>query len=751
MSLHRLLLSGLLATTVLVGRSQDGLLKLGDRSYDQFAFMQAIEYYEQAFRKDASSIPHARRLAESYWNIRDPKRAEQWYAVVAASSQTQPQDIYRYAELLRTSGQYADSDLWLKRYARISPSDSRTKTKENARERLELLLESDGFADRIVAMGFNSEKADMSPFLHGDTLYFSSSRQPQYLARRVDPWNEQPFMNLYRAQVDATGKSQTAEPYGSDMTTSYHESNLVISADGRELYFTRNNFHQGERTLSDDGTNNLQIYVRRKVGNTWGAIDPFPFNSPRYSTGHPTLSADGQRLYFTSDMPGGVGGKDLYVCVRGPQGTWGMPTNLGTEINTEGDEMFPYIHENILYFSSDGHLGLGGLDLFRVTVRQKGFGVLENLNAPINSAFDDFGICLTTDGKRGYMTSDREGPSRGEEIYMFTVKAAAQEERKWIGRILDENDALPLAHLPVRLYDMDRNELASTVTSQNGTYEFTAPSVRAQVEARIPGGAVSLLPIDEITVATFGDTELPDLYIDGVMDLPVNAILTDARTGDPLASVHITVKDTRDGSILFVGDTDERGIAQGQIPDRRYGDDMNLEVTFTKDGFFKKVSFVDFRILMFLEQSLTGPESQTLTPVAQGVDIAKAMNLRPIYFDFREHKIRTDAMGELDLVAEVMRIDPEMVIDLRSHTDSRASAEYNQALSQRRAESTRRYLIEQGIEAQRITAHGFGERQLVNECRDGVDCSEEEHQLNRRTEFIVVKCSNQTYGALEGR
>ncbi|MBL7951624.1 MAG: OmpA family protein [Flavobacteriales bacterium] len=468
-----------------------------------------------------------------------------------------------------------------------------------------------------------------------------------------------------------------------------------------------------------------------------------------HSTGHPAISADGQRLYFTSDKPGGIGGKDLYVCLRTPHNTWGAPNNLGADINTEGDEMFPFIHENVLFFASDGHLGLGGLDLFRVTVRAKGFGVVENLNAPINSSCDDFGLCLVKDGNVGYMTSDREGSTLGEEIYSFRVNSVPQEERKWIGRVLDENDALPLAHLPVKLYDLDRNEIARSVTSQNGTYEFAAPKVVAEIYAEIPGGARAILKNDEISISTFGDTELPDLYIDGVMDLPVNAILSDGRTNEPLAGVHITVKDTRDGAILFVGETDERGISQGQIPDRRYGDDMNLEVTFTKDGYFKKVSFVDFRILMFLEQTLTGPEGQTLSAVAAGVDIAKAMNLRPIYFDFREAKIRTDAMGELDLVAEVMRVDPAMKIDLRSHTDSRASDEYNQSLSQRRADSTREYLIQQGIDGSRITAHGYGERELVNRCADGMTCSEEEHQLNRRTEFIVTNCANNALGSFK--
>jgi outer membrane protein OmpA-like peptidoglycan-associated protein len=224
------------------------------------------------------------------------------------------------------------------------------------------------------------------------------------------------------------------------------------------------------------------------------------------------------------------------------------------------------------------------------------------------------------------------------------------------------------------------------------------------------------------------------------MDLPVNAIIRDRETDEWLQGVGVTVKDSRDGVILFMGTTDEKGITQGQIPDRRYGDDVNIEVTFKRKGYFTKTIRVDFRVWMFLDQTLTGPEGVGMSPVLTGIDMAKAMNLRPIYFDYREHKIRSDAAGELDLVAQVMRTNPGIRIDLRSHTDSRASTEYNDALSQRRANSSRQYLINEGVEADRITAKGYGERQLVNNCGDGMECSEEQHQENRRTEFIITEC-----------
>ena len=723
-------------------RAQQGLLLHGDDAYANFSFTQAIEAYEQAFQKDANSIEHARRLADSYWTLRDTRNAERWYAVVAASSQATPEDVYRYAELLRLSGQYADSDLWLKRYARLAPTDTRVKHKENAVVKLTGLIDADGITHKATPVSFNSTFADISPFVHENTLLFASSKVDKFTSKHVHSWNDQPFLDLYQGTIDAEGTVTAIAPLEDDINTDYHESNAILSADGRTLYFTRNNIQQGRKVLGEDGVNNLQIFIRQRTGDTWGAEKPFPYNSPSYSVGHPALSKDGKRLYFTSNQPGGLGGKDLYVCYLNEDGAWEEPQNLGPAVNTEGDEMFPFVRENNLYFSSDGHLGLGGLDIFRVTIRGAGYGLVENLNAPVNSPADDFGFNLNSSGEIGFFVSDRGDALGTEDIYTFRMNSKPEDDRKWRGRVLDIADAQPVPYLPVRLLDMERNEIARSVTSANGMYEFPAPDQPAFVSTKIPGGAQAELAANEIEVSLYGDTDVPDLYLNSVMDLPVNAILKDAMTDEWLEGVTVTVKDTRDGSVLFMGITNEVGITQGQIPDRRYGDDLNLEVKFAKPGYLSKTVMVDFRVLMFLEQALMGPEGTSLSPVTSGIDMAKAMNLRPIYFDFREHKIRSDAAGELDLVAQVMRLDPSIRIDLRSHTDSRASTEYNDALSQRRANSTRQYLIEQGIGGDRISAKGYGERQLINACVEGMECSEEDHQLNRRTEFIITGCKD---------
>lgn len=723
--------------------AQQGLLKLGDRYFEQFSYAKAIEYYEQAFRKnDASSIPHARRLGECYWNLRDIPNAERWYAIVAASSQATPEDVYRYAEMLRVSGQYADSELWLKRYAKLAPDDNRVILQENATERLGELMEGPALTHKVTLADFSSGSADLAPFIHGNTVYFASSRADQFTSRHTHSWNDQPFLNLYTGRLDPDGSISNIKPMGDNMNTHYHESNAVVSADGSELYFTRNNIVEGRGVLSDEGVNNLQIFTRSMLPEGWSKETAFPYNSPAYSIGHPAITKDGKRLYFTSDMPGGLGGKDLYFCERDERGEWMEPVNLGSNVNTEGAEMFPYVFDGTLYFSSDGHLGLGGLDLFRTTIRGKSHGRVENLNAPINSTADDLGFCLNDAGDIGFFTSDRDGAIGKENIYTFRMNSKAEENRVWVGRVLDIGDAQPIPFLPIRILDMDRNEIGRTVTSVNGTFEFSAPNEAVIISVKIPGGELFELPHDEFVVNKFGDTELPDLYLNSMMDLPVNAIIRDQQTDEWVAGVNITVRDMHNGTILFMGTTNDKGITQGQIPYRRFGEDASFEISFEREGYFTQKSIVDFRILGFSEQSLTGPEGIALSPVLTGIDIAKAMNLRPIYFDYRESKIRSDAAKELDQVAQVMFSNPGISIALNSHSDSRASTEYNDALSQKRADSSRRYLIEQGISPERITAKGMGERKLVNKCADGVECSEEEHQMNRRTEFIITQCMN---------
>jgi hypothetical protein len=356
--------------------SQGGLLRQADRLYADYSYREAIELYEQAFRKDASSIEHARKLADCYWTLRDAANAERWYAVVAASSEANAEDLYRYAELLRTSGQYADADIWLKRFGKLAPEDSRAKRKENSVQQLAAILEKEGISHKVDPVNINSPFSEISPFIKDGTLYFASNRPEKLSVKHVHSLNGMPFLDLFQGRVDKEGNVTNVLPMPDGINTAFHESNAIISADGRELYFTRNNVNDGKSVTSKNGVNYLQIIVRERTSEGWGREHPFAYNNPAYSVGHPAMTPDGRRLYFASDKPGGIGGKDIWYCDREGLGTpWNEPVNAGPEVNTEGDELFPFVNGNTLFFASDGHLGLGGLDIFQCTIRGNSHGI----------------------------------------------------------------------------------------------------------------------------------------------------------------------------------------------------------------------------------------------------------------------------------------------------------------------------------------------------------------------------------------
>ena len=325
---------------------------------------------------------------------------------------------------------------------------------------------------------------------------------------------------------------------------------------------------------------------------------------------------------------------------------------------------------------------------------------------------------------------------------MIDVEDPAKLGPRWAGRVVDKNDHLPVARVPITLLDIRGREIVRTITDAQGRYAMHSTLVPFSVRALLPGGEERVL--DDIS--PFGDGSLPDIALNSVMDLPVNAMLTDAITGDAIEGVLVTVRDSRDGAILFTGSTNAFGACMGEIPDRRFGNDEVLNITFAKDDYTTATVSVDFSVLAFLEQALGGPDGFRLVPSLVGLDMGKAMRMRPILFDYNSAEIRAAAEDELDLLAQVMRLDTTIHLDLRAHTDSRGGAAFNQFLSVRRAQSTKAYLESEGISPDRLRAIGVGEREPVNRCMDEVTCSEAEHFENRRTEFIVT--SSAPHGAL---
>jgi outer membrane protein OmpA-like peptidoglycan-associated protein len=424
-----------------------------------------------------------------------------------------------------------------------------------------------------------------------------------------------------------------------------HESTSVLSPDGNSLYFTRNNFSDGKYVRDEEGLVRLKIFRATKEEGQWAILEELPFNSDAYSVAHPALSPDGKTLYFASDMPGTLGQSDLFKVAINKDGSFGTPVNLGDAINTAARETFPFITtEEILYFSSDGHPGLGGLDVYATKIKRDNYsGPVLNVGEPVNSKVDDFTFIFVEDTRKGYFASNREGGLGQDDIYSFveTEPLAFECIQPLSGTVRDKISNEVLVGATVKIIDESNLELLSAITNSEGKYELTC--------------------------------------------------------------------DCNQGNFI-------RALMEGYIPAEEY-----LGVS---DG---KPRIVDFYL-----------ERETVT-AGFGDDLAKLLQLSTIYFDFDKYNVRQDAEVEIQKVIAAMEKYPSLKIKANSHTDSRGRDAYNLWLSQKRADATVAYMISKGISPDRLQGEGYGETRLVNECDDGVRCSQEEHQRNRRSEFIILE------------
>ena len=615
---------------------QSGKLKRADRLYNSFSFVKAIQKYEKLIDTNYNKSYAMQKLGNSYMYLRKPKEAVEIYKQVVVQENVPKEYFYFYAQALRGVGDYDESEIWMKKYQGEADGDTRITT---FFERGDFTGEMFNLKKQysLIKTNFNTSFSDFGAVEYNDNVVFVSSKDEGVLIKRKYSWNAQPFLDIY--QVAKDGGVEQAEKISGDVNTIYHDGPATFSVDGTRMYFTRNNFHENEKGADKEGINNLKIYSADLVNGLWTNIKGVHFNNDEYSVGHPSLSEDGKNLFFTSDMPGGIGGSDIYVIAVNEDGTLsGTPENMGAVVNTEGNEMFPFTHnQGTLFFSSDGHPGFGLLDIF-ATIEDETDTIVTilNLGEPINSKKDDFSYYLSQDGFSGYISSNREGGEGDDDIYKF--KRSQPLILK--GQIFDDVNNDPIANAKVVLKDANGEEIAYFITEADGYYEH-------------------------------------------IVDRDANFTLEGSK------EKYISI--TKEFNSFDQGKETEFSV--------------NLNVG--------------------------------LKPIENVVILA---DLDIIYFDLDKSNIRPDAAIELDKVVALMNKYPGMVIRLESHTDSRAEDDYNIRLSDRRATSTYEYIISHGIAADRITEYeGFGETQLVNKCSNGVKCSTEEHQLNRRTEFVIIK------------
>ncbi len=738
-TLHRSIIVAIGMLAINAASAQGYSLRMGDKAYKDLAYREAIARYEEAVKMGADTGGFITRLAESYLNVRDFSNASKWYKYATTTRVARPIDMYNYAQCLRATGQLEEADKWMATYEKQAADDTRPARQIGAvNYATELLAKPvEGVIMKNVAA--NCEKGDMGAAFLGDRLVFASARKPQSTERRRHNWNGDPYLDLYSGKVGPDGELSDVQIMA-DLNTRYHESNAAFTPGGREIWFTRNNFSDGKKGRTSAGVVNLKIYARTLRDGHWVDERSFPYNSDAYSTGHPALSLDGNTMYFTSDMPGGVGGTDIWKCARTKGGVWGKPANVGAPVNTEGDEMFPFVRsDDVLYFSSDGQAGLGGLDIFYSEPGTSTFGTVTNVGTPFNSRNDDFGFMLDSTAHKGYLTSDRSGGMGNDDLYSFKLEKPMLPAMRLRGILRDKMTGEPLAGIKMLLKDANGNKIGEMITGAGGEYAFDLGD-RTKYEIVSEDGDYRSTGA-QLATGSRKDTIIEkDLAAMRIGDIRMLLVVSDSKTGLPLQDVVVHITEQRgQGNAILEGHTPATGDLTTELKAVTLGDSLFYRVQLNKQGYFPKDERLRYRINDFNQVLLHKLMDCTMEVIDVGEDIAKKIDIEPIYFDLAKWNIRKDASVELDKVVAVMKDNPTMEIELGSHTDSRGSDDYNLALSDRRAKSSAAYIVSRGIAATRIKGKGYGERELMNKCGDGVSCTEAEHQMNRRTEFIITK------------
>jgi outer membrane protein OmpA-like peptidoglycan-associated protein len=735
----------LLCSINLVGVAQSSSEKRAAKLYDNLAYEAASKSYGKLADKATASDETIRRAAYTNYRLNKTVNAETYYKKLYDAGKSNPEDVYNYAQCLKANNKYSEAEVVASKYAAVGKGEIRASEIASKTNTVDKIKAQKPYFELNKITG-NSKKADFSPyFLNDNTVLFASNRKAHSLSsKNLHTYNNENFLDLYQAKPDANGNLTEVKRFTKNLNTRFHEGTICLNKAGDVMFFTRNNYANTVVTKSDQGVNNLQLFKAKKVGETW-VEEKLPFNDKAYSCGHPTLSPDETTLFFVSDMPKGFGGTDLYKIKVSKDGSAnGNPENLGNKINTEGNEMFPMVSGNTMYFSSNGHVGLGQLDVYASTIGTTGeLSKITNLGAPINTGADDFGLVLNKDNK-GYLSSNREGGVGEDDIYSVKMLAPIKPNYKLKGIAKNPTTNKPIEGVLVNLMDANDNKIGETTTGANGDYSFDVEPSLAYV---LTGNKTKYIPgktnFNTNELSTEKTEILKDVDLMSDEGFTLYGLVTDKKDKNPLENVKVKLVEVVTGKSIVAASTPNTGDFRKTLEGAKLNDKLDYILTLEKDGYLtKNVPYV--KVLNKPgEYKLHEEMDLGMDKIAVGMDIAKIIEIKPIYFDFAKFFIRKDASIELEKIVKVMKDNPSMVIELGSHTDCRSSVTSNMRLSDARAKASASYIISKGISKDRIYGKGYGESKLVNNCAcegtDNVDCTEEQHQLNRRTEFVIVK------------
>ena len=640
-------------------KENESKIKKANDLYGKYAYVDAIKIYERIAEQGYVDQNVLENLGNSYYFNADYTTALKWYDKLFENAKKDsqnykitPEYYYRYAQCLKSVERYDEAKTILDQFIKLTgKEDLRARKLEEHSDYLQVIKDNSGRLT-IKPVDINTEFSEYGTAFYGkDEVVYTASRKTS--ARGTSNWTGEGYYDLFRAKF-SNGQLTKEENFSSKLNSLLNESSPVFTRTMDTIYFTRNYqvpLSKEEKKKKAEEKVLLELYRSVRKNNEWTDPVRLPFNVIGYSVAHPAITPDGKWLYFAADINGTRGKSDIFrVRINHKKGVYGKPENLGDLINTEGRETFPYISsKNVLFFSSDGLPGLGGLDIFAVKIEQDGsLKRLQNIGRPGNTPDDDFAFVLDEDRSVGFLSSNRPGGKGKDDIYYFIQNRPLEFDcKKTIKGIVKDIDTKEiLSNVTLTLSDSEQKEMEKITNKADGTYDFGAKVVNCD-----------------------------------------------------------------DTFVFLRAQRENYAVVEEQVSIRERG------------------TVIEKEILM----------KTTKKKLQKGDDLAKIFQIKEIKFDLGKYNIRPDAAAELVKIVEAMKDHPTMKIAIRSHTDSRGSDKSNLILSDKRAKSTMAWIVSQGIAKNRLTAKGYGETQLVNRCKNGVPCSEEEHQENRRSEFIIVE------------
>lgn len=678
----------------------------GDKLVSELAYQDALKAYMDADQTDGNVIL---KIAETQRTLQNYTESEKWFEKAYEYHKKNTVALLHYADVLEINANY---DKAKSIYNEVLALDDENKIALNGLKSCDIAAYLEQCEDlfEISTVDFNTAQYDFSPAYYEDGIVFTSDRERVDMRFGKSSWTGNAYEDLYYVEEGSSPKLLKGI-----LNSKYHDGPLCFNADQSVVYFTVNHSKP-----NSEGVLNLKVMYSKWDASKkqWGSAEELPFNDVNYSIAHPAVSRDGKTLYFVSDMPGGFGGSDIWMSSL-KDGSWGSPNNLGAEINTGAEEKFPYVSpDGDLYFASNGHPGLGGLDVFRSYKMDDGYCIW-NLGAPLNSSKDDFGLIL--DGsKNGYVTSARDGGQGFDDIYKVKMIGCFLEVS-----VVDELTGEPVPNSRVQI--STPNGIVAVNTDEHGHGHVP---LKASTDYTLGASAEGYNPASkQFTSGNPGDVMDETIYLTKDYGINLAGLVLEKQSGLPLGGATVVVTNNKTGKNDTLTTVDDGLFTVSLAPDVTY------DVVAMKEG-YKPAS------LNFNTNGVTEPTEIKQTLILGDGERVYNVAFNNIYFDYDKSSLREVSVDELDKMLQIMERSENLRVEISAHTDSRGSDAYNMNLSDRRANAVVDYLVENGISADRMIAKGYGESRLRNECSDDVECSEEQHQQNRRVEFAVLDENN---------